>query len=313
RRALLQDGALALQVQDGLWNAVEPWVPRIPPRDAGGEARAWIVVQAGAPTFAPPAAAPAFELRGVDGWIGPFGQVLLMERGRRVSAVVEPENGVATVRLNTPPGEDAPALEIFAALTLVSALLLGRLCRTLVHAGAILGPDGRAWMLAGGSFSGKSTTCVTLIRAGWNYLADDHLVLGRDQEGGLLLEGWPRRFNLDLGYQDGASRGVRNRVDSQDFGPGQWVRSAPLAGVLFPRVEAGEPTSLRPISAADALSRLMRQSPWLLADAGAAPAILRLLQDAGAAPAYDLRLGADCYRNFDVLLQVLAAAASPSG
>jgi hypothetical protein len=171
----------------------------------------------------------------------------------------------------------------------------------------VIAPDGGAWLLVGGSFSGKSTTCLNLIRRGWDYLADDHVVLGYEP-GAVSVEGWPRKFNLDLGYESGVSQGVRSRVDASAWGPGRWRRSAPLAGLLFPRVEAGSPTTLERIRGAAALSALLRQSPWLIADPGTAAGVLRLLGKSAESPAFELRLGNDCYTNGEQLLAVLQPA-----
>jgi hypothetical protein len=156
-------------------------------------------------------------------------------------------------------------------------------------------PDGRAWLLCGGTFSGKTTTCLSLVRRGWDYLADDHVVLGLDDDGRVQVEGWPRPFNLDEGYAEGASAGVRRRVDPARYGPGRWRPRARLAGVLFPRVEPDRPTALTPLGGMDSLTGLLRQSPWLLGDPPAAPALLALLERTSAYPAYALSLGRDCY------------------
>lgn len=305
-RALLEDGALALRVAAEAWPAVAAWVPRLPARaPAPGEARAWIEVEAGPPVFEVPVEPPTLHMRVAEGWLRPSGQLLVCEPRRRVSAVADPAALRATVRVDAPGDTAGLGVEIFEGLTLSAALLLGRLGRTLVHGAAVVPPGGGAWLLAGGSFSGKSTTCITLIRGGWDYLADDHVVLEPAPGGGVRVEGWPRKFNLDHGYQAGASQGVRGRVDPALFGPGRWRPAAPLAGLLFPRVDAGLPTALEPVAPADALSRLLGQSPWLLADAGAAPAVLALLERAARTPAWELRLGRDCYRDPDALQHVL--------
>jgi hypothetical protein len=314
-RALVEDGSLALHADSDAWPAVEPWVPRIPPRQpVPGHVRASIRACSGGAAFAVPACAPDLEMRNVFGWVRTDGVILLHEPEGRVSAVVDPPAQRAEVRVNLPGRAGGGiGIEIFAALTLGSAFLLGRLERTLVHAAAVVAPNGRAWLLAGGTFSGKTTTCVGLIRSGWDYLADDHVVLGRGADGELSVEGWPRRFNLDHGYASGESRGVRGRVDPDGFGPGRWRRAAPLGGVLLPRVQAELPTALAPVHPARVLARLLDQSPWLLADAGSAKAVLGLLQAAAGVPAFELRLGADTYRDSGRLRGVLEDAVRDGG
>jgi hypothetical protein len=278
---------------------VASWVPHFAPEPAArGPVRLRMRVEAGRPELDPPAAPPRLAVRNARGWCLPDGRVLLCEPGGRVSAVVDPAAGEARVRLAI-PAQDQEELgpEVFGVLMLCAGLLLGRSCRTLVHAGGVLAPDGRAWLLCGGPFSGKTSSCVGLVRAGWDYLADDYVVLGRAGQNGLEVEGWPRRFNLDVGYRAGSSQGVRRRVEPSAFGPGRWRSRAVLGGLLFPRVEADAPTSATPITAMDALAGLLPQSPWLAADAPAAPGLLGLLREASGLPAYALSLGRDCYED----------------
>jgi hypothetical protein len=310
-RALLEDGSLALHADADVWDCVEPWVPLVP-SEAAQSPRALIHVERGDPGFDVPNGKPMIELRSVAGWTDPSGRVLLCEPGRRLSAVIDPSRGRATVRVAgneelTPEWQ----AEVSAGLTLSAAFLLGRLERTLVHAAAVVAPDGRAWLLVGGTFSGKSTTCVNLIRRGWDYLADDHVVLAPGPAG-VRVEGWPRKFNLDTGYERGNPEGVRRRVDPAAWGPGRWRRAAPLGGVLFPRVEAPLATALEPMGEAEALVGLLGQSPWLVGDPATAPAVLSLLRDTARAPRLRLRLGNDCYSDPEHLENVVNLAVAGS-
>ncbi|HET7229623.1 MAG TPA: hypothetical protein VFJ16_06445 [Longimicrobium sp.] len=307
--ALLEDGSLIV-VSAGAraHDLVELWLPLVTRNAAmvtdGTDARAVIRVRAGEPPHAPPPGAPAMEMSGVGGWVTGDGEtVVFADAAGAIGVTVDlaARRAEVCVRTDRDPPE---TVQVVSTLTMVSALLLTRLRRALVHAGAVLPPGGGAWLLAGGSFSGKTSTCVTLIRGGWGWLSDDHVVLGR-MDGEIRVEGWPRRFNLDHGYASGASRGVRSRVDPEAFGPGAWQSTAPLAGLLFPRVEAGAPTALVPLHPAGALALLVRNAPWLLADARGAAPVLSLFQRAARLPAYELRLGADSYCNADRLQMVL--------
>lgn len=306
-RRLLMDGSLAVVVDPAVWDAVEPWIPRFPEAAAEGtEARARLRVVPGAAEDAPPGSRPDIDLRGVLGWVLPGGVIRLHGPGGGVTGSIDPARGDAEIRLLLDrANDDQGSVELAAALTLASAFLLGRLGRTLVHAGAVVAADGRAWLLVGGTFSGKTTTCLNLIRSGLDYLSDDHVVLGGD-EGGLRVEGWPRRFNLDLGYGSGESQGVRRRMDPSGFGPGRCRAAAVLGGLLFPRVDAGADTAARAAHPARALARLLQQSPWLLADRVAAPSLLSLLREAARKPGFDLCLGLDCYADPARLRAVLA-------
>jgi hypothetical protein len=158
----------------------------------------------------------------------------------------------------------------------------------------VVDPGGGAWLLAADTHSGKTSTCVNLIRSGCGYLSDDHVVVAAAADG-LRVRGWPRRFHLDEGSHAGRSGGHRAPVDPARFGPGRRLPEAPLAGLLFPRVRADEPTRAEPMPPAAALGRLIRHAPWLLADPAAAPPLLRTMTRMSALPDFELSLGMDCY------------------
>lgn len=294
RIALLGDGALALSVAEDTLDWILPWLPRTAGSASPAHPLAEIRVETGVPAPAMEGEPAGMELYGVCGWGPRAGKVLLAEPAARVGAWVDLAERVATVRVDGSRGAPGER-EVFATLTIATGLLLTRLERALVHAAAVVAPGGGAWILPGSSFSGKSTTCVTLIRGGWNYLCDDHVVLGADAAGKMRVEGWARQFHLDDGYVAGASQGVRSRVEPADFGPGRWQHAAPVAGLLFPRVDADLPTAVFRLHPAEAFARLLRQTPFVAFDREAVGPVLALLQQTAHLPAYELRLGTDTY------------------
>ena len=60
--------------------------------------------------------------------------------------------------------------------------------------------------------------------------------------------------------------------------------------------------------AATSFTALVRQSPWLIADRGAAPEVMALLRDTAGRPAYALSLGRDSYARGAVLAAELVPA-----
>ena len=194
-------------------------------------------------------------------------------------------------------------------LTLSAAFLVGRLGGALVHAGGVVDPDGRAWLLVGDTHAGKTTTCVSLVSAGgWRYLADDQVVLRMDDDGALVAEGWPRRAHLDEGFRDAVVTGTRGAVDLRAQWGDRWLARAPLGGVLLPSVNADRPTSLSVAAGTAAFTALVRQSPWLMADRAVASAVMALLRDAASHPTFSLSLGRDSYARGDLLAEQLAPA-----
>ncbi|HEV7992725.1 MAG TPA: hypothetical protein VGP25_12925, partial [Gemmatimonadaceae bacterium] len=202
------------------------------------------------------------------------------------------------------------ASDVYAMLTLCAAFLVGRLGGALVHAGAVVDPDGRAWLLAGDTHAGKTTTCVSLVDAGWSFLADDQVVLRRDGDGEIVAEGWPRHAHLDEGWSESVVTGARAPIDLRTRWGDRWRERAPLGGLLFPAVAADAPTSAATMHAATAFVGLVRQSPWLMADRGAAPDAVALLGDACRHPAFALTLGRDGYARGDVIAERLSSARS---
>lgn len=307
-RPLLEDGSLRLEVDPVLLPAVARWVPLLPREGPLGAGAAISVLVSDLAPEPPPPARRTLALGRVRAWVEPGGAVLRGADALRGSVSFAELHAELRV---PPPGRGADpdlaaAWEVYSACTLAAALLLGRMGRALAHAAAVAPAGGGAWLLVGDTHAGKTTTCANLLSAGWRYLSDDHVVLARGADGGVAVEGWPRPFHLDEGWEEGRTAHRRGETDPRTRWPGRWRRSAPLAGLLFPRVEPALPTAIEPIDPSDALARLLRQSPWLLADPGAAPSVLALLRDAALLPARALRLGLDSYAAPPVLLDALA-------
>jgi hypothetical protein len=304
-RSLLEDGRLRLEVHPPLLPALGRWIPQVPagtPADPSGS-----VIRVLPLDDAPPPARPArertLELGTMDAWVE--GERTLMLGPGDVHATIDLHAGIADLRAPEDAESNAVMWALYCATTLACALLLGRMGRALVHAAAVVPPGGGAWLLVGDTHVGKTTTTANLVRAGWSYLSDDHVVLHRDGQGRLAVEGLPRPFHLDEGYEAGVVNRVRGATDALERFPGAWRRTAPLAGLLFPGIHADEPTALGPAGAGEALAALLRQSPWLLADRGCAPRVLALLRETALLPARSLRLGLDTYADPALLAERL--------
>jgi len=293
---LVADGAVRLALERSLYPLAERWIPRGLGEPRGVSARGTISVRACRASLRRPTEPATLALDRVAAWVDQGGATAVL-RG-----AVPSSGGVLSLaagrgRLQVDPARAQEAAgDLYSMLTISAALLLARLERALVHAAAVVAPDGRAWLLAGDARSGKSTTCATLAAAGWGYVSDDQVVLAARPDG-VEVEGWLRPFHLDRNGDGGEPTGERREVTPAELGLPAWRRTARLAGVILPTVAAGEPTVLTPAPAADALAGLVRQSPWLLACRDAAPAVLALLGRAVAGGAFSLRLGRDTYRD----------------
>ncbi|UCC24556.1 MAG: hypothetical protein JSU98_12550 [Gemmatimonadales bacterium] len=207
----------------------------------------------------------------------------------------------ARSEISVPADAPDPGQDVHFMLTVSSALLLARRERALIHAASVAPPGGPAILLTGDARAGKSTTTANLVACGWDYLSDDQVVLSweavaTEEPCTPRVEGWLRTFHLDRGWREGRVTGQRTDVDPTSLG-GSHRRQAPLGGLLFPFLEPGRPTALHRVTSADALARLMRQSPWLFADPVVAGAALERLRRVAQLPAHVLRLGMDVYRD----------------
>lgn len=307
------DGALVLEVERDLLSLIERWLPLgLADRLPVSVASARIALKAGAADHGePPAGRPTLALGTVTGRVDQARETVLL-RGTAAGCTGVVQLREYRAELRAPSAErDATVADLYSMLTLASALLLGRSGRALVHAAATVAPDGGAWLLVGDARSGKSTSCASLVRLGWDYLSDDQLVLS-GSEASVVAAGWLRPFHLDEGWRDGRATGLRRTIPPGSLGPGRWRPDAPLAGLLLPVVEPGQPTHLTPLSPAEGLAGLVRQSPWLLADRVAATTVLGILRGAAGQRAYRLHLGLDAYREPERLGACLRESAGAS-
>jgi len=305
---LLGDGTLGLRVEPGLEDAAARWVwPMHLLRPAANGAPATIeVTRGGAVALAPAGTPPTLEARHVHGWVDAAAGTLVLAGDAGVSGAVDLNRASAELRVS-PSEAPATAVEmaLAGALWISAALLLGRQGRLLLHAGGVIAPQGGAWLLPADTHSGKTSTCASLIRAGWDYLSDDQVVITPGAAGEFTISAWPRRFHLDQGFSSGTPSGHRAPVDAAGLGGGQWRGTAPLAGLLLPRLEPALPTEAVRAHPAEVVGRLVRHAPWLLADAVTGRPLLDLMSAVARRGAYHLRLGLDAYGRPDRLLEAL--------
>lgn len=344
-RDLLGDGSFRIEWEPPLLPLLEPWLPLRTGDGGRGEAPPALIrvgarggdpepegaervgvsregalerSRGGASGRWRPDRPPDLGLGGVDAWVEPGGEtVVARARSGAVRARIDLTGLQAHVVTRLPEddrrGGPAPTWgPLGDALTVAAAFLLGRQGRALIHSAAAVSPAGDAWLLAGDRRSGKSTTCATLMAAGWSYASDDQVVLERTASDRPAAMGWPRPFHLDPGWWRGEPEGRRRTVDPGRLGGG-WVGRAAVAGVLLPRVDGGSETRLAPASPAEILAALIRQCPWFMADPSAARRGLDLLEAVAGLGGHWLLLGTDTFGDPEALTEVLAPAWPEAG
>ena len=305
----LVDGVLGLDVEESVEDLVRDWIPRNrSPGNANAkyEARIEVVGSAASEPRAQVAAdtvgKPALTLDGVPLWMS--GHAGVMRGPHRVAGALDLDRGRAVIRAGTSGPQDGERSDAYSMLTISAAFLLLVRGRALIHAGAVMAPNGHAWLLVGDSHSGKSTTCLNLIRGGFTYLADDQVVLSDGDRCGITALGWPRVFHLDAGWRSGQRLGRRIGIDPREHGREE-AAEVPVAGTIMLTLAPDLPTELARVASAEAFAALVRQSPWFLAHRTIGARGLELLMRVAKLPAYALRAGLDTYRDSDRLLEVV--------
>ena len=192
----------------------------------------------------------------------------------------------------------------------------------LIHASAI-SAGGRAALITGQSGVGKSTTMLTCVAAGLQFVSDDSTLLRRLPNGDLTVEAligamdvtdqtaaWFPELNRFLSPVR-SHTGKRQIVLSEAF-PDRVVPSSRLAVILTPEITQEEHTSLAPTSRTALLNDLMFYSLDLQDAALARQHLDFLVQAVQQTPVYRLRLGRNRSEIPALLRDVLLADSQPS-
>jgi hypothetical protein len=292
KRHLLLDDSVLLDVDPRLESAVSSWIPLASCRSGGGDQAESRIFVHTAPLLGVkvPNTTPTLRIGSVGVWLNQeSGRAMLGAAERDCAGAVDLQYRQATL-VASACAEAVPRLH--TALTLATALLLGRLGRALVHAGAVVQPGGRAWLLICQQGNGGHTAFVRLMMAGWPSLAIHSVVLRENGvRGSIVVEGLPER--------EGAAQ--------MEPGGGRHVGSADLAGVLILRSTPPQPTLVVRRPETDLLSALEPESPWLRLDQPGAAGILRAMHGGLRLPTFELLQGLDTYADHARLADVLDA------
>jgi hypothetical protein len=174
----------------------------------------------------------------------------------------------------------------------------------MVHAFAVE-RDGSALLLVGESGSGKTTSGLSLISQGWRYLAND-VALITVREGSVIALPTPGGIGLDTNSLEllpdlATPPGIAHGKSTKYFYPATslvagWGMPAHVSKIIFPRIGRSSEATLRPVSRAVALARLMEASVdrWDTASLKEHIDLLALLS--GQAEGYDLQVGRNLQR-----------------
>ncbi|MFO1430477.1 MAG: hypothetical protein U1F76_10110 [Candidatus Competibacteraceae bacterium] len=202
---------------------------------------------------------------------------------------------------------------------LFALIWLLRECRRYVLHASAVAHGGQGLVMAGISGSGKSTMALTLVQQGWQYLADDVVLLEPSSV-------QPRLWGLARGFtyhptllarlpelatpvsEQAESGGVKQFTDLDTVYPGRHLLCCNLRALVFPQVVAQDRSRLFPLEPVQSLFALIPASPRLMADKNHAAAQLEFLKTlVMQRPAYRLLAGRDGFGNGQILETLLTA------
>jgi hypothetical protein len=163
RLFLKTDDARVLALADRLW---------VPAPKADGEPVLWVTVE----TFDGPAPEALAERR-LAWTLGEDAYEVRIEG--LLSARMDLARGATEARVSRALLAAAPALAARYLLEVTSAVFLSRRAWHVLHAGAVVGRNG-AVVLRGGSGAGKSTLVAAALKVGLGVLADESLLVARE-------------------------------------------------------------------------------------------------------------------------------------
>ena len=172
---------------------------------------------------------------------------------------------------------------------------------SLIHAGAVGTNDGGV-LLAGAGGSGKSTTALSCLAAGFRYVSDDYCLLESlvgDRAHTLFCTGKLDSFSMRLLPEFESMSGAQAReIDEKTViflhqnRPKDLAMSLPIKAILLPRLSEDGTSSIRPSPPAKALHALAPSTIFQLTGAGK-PAFVEMASLVRRLPCYHLGLGRD--------------------
>ena len=210
----------------------------------------------------------------------------------------------------------------FREFFLLSAVLyiMHRLGYFELHAAASAYRE-HGYLFLGSSGSGKTSTMLSLIASGWNYLSDDAIAVSADPEGQIWARALRRSFSLKPDHLERdptlaacATETVpgtgKRRIDPRQIWPERYRSVTRPTFIIACNVADEDVSRVTPISRSESLARLVGSTPWLMFDRATAPAHLEIFRSlAAACCGFELSAGRDLLRDPARIASLLAPEA----
>ena len=193
----------------------------------------------------------------------------------------------------------------------------------IIHTG-LVARDGKGVLLVGKSGSGKSTSSLACIAAGFDYLSEDYVGLEECDDGSFLGHSlynslFAKTTHLAR-FEDLFPHAYRGRLPHEEKSvlvlsqlfPERLRRTVPIRALAFPQVVDAERTEFRPASKGEALLALGPSSLLQIPNRRLGSQVFgRLAQLVARVPCYCLKLGNDL-RSIPACIDDLVAQLEPA-
>ena len=187
------------------------------------------------------------------------------------------------------------------------------------HGAGLIGKNGKGYILAGGSQTGKTTLTLLLLKKGFKYLSDDAIFLRRR---GRKIEmcsfnrdfkvapsfikkfSWIENYSVKKGAKD--VLGIKASLPQDILFPESYIPSSIPSIIIFPEIVHKKNSRLFPLSSTEAFIKLLPQSAFAMLDKRIAETHIDILKDLVAqTKCYYLKSGRDLLENPEVLFTPL--------
>jgi len=185
-----------------------------------------------------------------------------------------------------------------------------------LHANGLV-KDGFGILIAGGSGSGKSTTALSLIKQGWDYLSDD-VTLFRHSSNGIETIAFQKGFSFDPHLADrypelnkplkaSSFNGQKRFLDINSIYPNRFLSSCFPKVLIFPKIVSQNKSHLIPIDRSKALILLIDNSGGIMVDKKKVVKQIEVLKQlVYQTDSYQLLAGRDLYEEPEKICEIVS-------